>query len=761
MPDDAGDVTQARGEPGKPKLKVLRDRLIAEAAGIRTAADWERCLRAVARLPGESFANILLVEAQRPSATMLKSYAEWQAAGRRVNRGEAGIEVFPASRRDNSASRGKPLRAKDATGEQDHPHWRDASHVTHVWDISQTSGPGTALQTPALRLQDEVPPELCDALRWIARREGFAVEHEQGGPADGVTFWTPRRIRLQPGLNASQQAWALAHQLGHVLAHGALPHVPGTTTSGEECTGIRKAEADSVAFITCARYGILVPRYLDPPPDWAGTDPRAQPALTILATGERVVAAATRIMRHLDQAVPGASVGAVRSSARAGIAQHEDAHAGAAAVPTSENNPELDTRQQVLLDEAGAVFSSQLADSWGAAYLSSRGITPVTAVEWHIGYAASGWTGLTSHLLAAGYTENEIEAAGLARRSSRGTLIDQFRDRVVLPVRAADGWIAGFIGRARPDSAPSVPKYLNSPETSRYKKGDLLFGLREAQSALKAGATPVLVEGPFDVIAVSCAGEGHLAGLAPCGTALTQNQAALLASRCNLAKTGVLVAFDDDPAGAKAAIRAYRVLRPFTAILRQPVLAGRDPAQILEQEGPLGLRTVLTAETVPLLSVIIDADLGRWEHRMSETEGPILALRSAAVVLADLLPPAAAAQVRETTSGTELAAVDDHARPVVSPQLPLVARAFPADTASEAVRLASRLGFPADEVVIEIANAVTRQEVRRGSGRSATQASLAASGFPAPPRAGPAPGTPQAHPRTAATRSAHSRCRRR
>jgi DNA primase len=400
MPDQAGHVTQARGEPGKPKLEVLREQLIAEAASIRTAADWERCLRAAAHLPGESFANILLVEAQRPGATMLKSYAEWQAAGRQVNHGEAGIE---------------------------------------------------------------------------------------------------------------------------------------------------------------------------------------------------------------------------------------------------------------------------------------------------------------------------IEAAGLAHRSSRGTLIDQFRDRVVLPVRAADGQIAGFIGRARPGSAPNIPKYLNSPETSRYKKGDLLFGLHEARNVLKAGATPVLVEGPFDAIAVTCTGEGHLAGLAPCGTALTQNQAALLASNGNLGKTGVLIAFDDDPAGVKAALRAYRILRPLTAILRQPVLAGRDPAQILEQEGPRELHAVLNAETVSLLSVIIDADLDRWEHRMNETEGPILALRSAAIVLADLLPPAAATQVRETTRGAGLAAVDDQARPVVSPQLPLVAQALPPDTASEAVKLASRLGFPVDEVVIEIANAVTRQATRRGS----------------------------------------------
>ncbi|WP_246115860.1 hypothetical protein [Trebonia kvetii] len=162
MPDSAEAEAAGRSAPSKPKLEVLRERLLVEAASIRTAGDWERCLRIAARLPGESFANILLVEAQRPGVTMLKSYAEWQAAGRQVNRGEAGIEVFPASRQEHSPNRGKTPRAK---GEQNPLHWRDASHVSHVWDVSQTSGPPAVTQLPALRLQDEVPLGFCDAMR--------------------------------------------------------------------------------------------------------------------------------------------------------------------------------------------------------------------------------------------------------------------------------------------------------------------------------------------------------------------------------------------------------------------------------------------------------------------------------------------------------------------------------------------------------------------------------------------------------------------
>ena len=132
----------------------------------------------------------------------------------------------------------------------------------------------------------------------MARREGFAVEREHGCPDDGVTMWAARRIRILPSLDEHQAVWALAHQLGHVLLHNPISYPPGTTTSG--CTGIPRTEADSVAYIICARYGIPTTHQFPSPPDWAGRDPRAQPDAAILAVGERVTAAAARITRHLD-----------------------------------------------------------------------------------------------------------------------------------------------------------------------------------------------------------------------------------------------------------------------------------------------------------------------------------------------------------------------------------------------------------------------------------------------------------------------------
>ena len=85
----------------------------------------------------------------------------------------------------------------------------------------------------------------------------------------------------------------------------------------------------------------------------------------------------------------------------------------------------------------------------------------------------------------------------------------------MLPVRDSGGTLAGFIGRAHPRAGPDVPKYINSPETAAYRKGNLLFGLHHARPALAQGATPVLVEGPFDAIAVTIADRAGTPGSPP------------------------------------------------------------------------------------------------------------------------------------------------------------------------------------------------------------------------------------------------------
>jgi DNA primase len=718
---------RGRDEDRELRIAALRIRLHETAGQIGSAEDWARYLRAAARLHGETWANVLLISSRIPDATLVRGYEAWRAAGRQVNRDEKGIEIFSGMRRQEPAG-----RSAEEAG-QDHS-WRDARRVAYVWDLSQTTGQPVPLPPAFPALEGEAPPGLWNCLCWLARREGFAVEQEDGSPSDGTTFWAARRIRIPSGLPSGQAAWALAHQLGHVLLHDTSAHPPGTTTSG--CHGIRKAEADSVAFIACARHGVRVEHAFSSPQMWAGSDPRAQPAAAILTAGERIITAAAKVSRLLDHYLAGNRLAARPAAEPAPTARYDERPPQPAAAQVTAPLPahEPDPRITSVLDDAMQFYDGQLARSWVPAYLAERGIGNATSRHWHIGYAPGGWTALTDHLRALGHDDDAIQAAGLARISSRGTLIDHFRDRVMLPVHDERGNIAGFLGRARPGAAPEVPKYLNSPQTSSYHKGSLLFGLHQARDLLAGGATPVIVEGPFDAIAITVADPGHHAGLAPCGTALTSTQAAILAQSANLDSTGVLVAFDDDPAGRKAAVRAHDVLRTVSGQLQSAVLPGKDPAEILQTEGPAALRTVLRDQVQPLSSVVIDAHLAPWERRLHDPEGPLLAMRSTASVIAGLLPAGCAEAIRQITGNRELAAVDEQMRPVANPELPQIARVLPADVACQTMRVAERLGFTDySDVLAEVANAVTRDAARPGNRAVRGAPQLAASSFPHQP----------------------------
>jgi len=738
VPEDRRQQDQDREQ----RLAALRVRLQAAAQDTRTAEDWARSLQAAARLPTETWANVLLISAQRPGATLVKGYAAWRAAGRHVNRNEQGIEVFSGPYQP----KGNHRHPED----DEHGHsWRDADHVTYVWDLSQTSGQPlparAALGLPA----GAAPPGLWEALCWLARREGFAVEREPGCSDDGTTLWAARRIRVPPGLADSQTIWALAHQLGHVLLHNPAAPAPGTTTTG--CRGVRKAEADSVAFITCLRHGIPIEHGFASPQTWTGSDPRAQPGAIILAAGERITMAAARISRHLDQHLPRGTDGLPAP------AQAETAALTAVAAAAA-SSADRDPRIEGVLRDAEQFYTGQLAGSWAPAYLQQRGITATVMGEWHIGYAPGGWTALTSYLRGRGHHNDAIQAAGLARISSRGTLIDHFRDRVMLPVHDEQGTLAGFIGRARPGTGPDIPKYLNGPATSTYKKGDLLFGLHHTRDHLARGATPVITEGPFDAIAVTLADPHHYAGLAPCGTALTSRQAAALSRAADLRHTGVLVAFDDDTAGRKAAVRAYHILRPISDRLQSVTLSGKDPAEILETDSPAALQAILQDRVRPLSAVVIDAHLDPWESRLRDIGGPLLAMRNTAALIARLLPPETAGAIRQITRNTQLLMLDERMRPVANPELPEIARMLPADTICQIIRTAERLGFTDySDVLAEVANAVTRNTARPRVAPHAPAPQLAGESFPHPPPTVPAstglaavrPGGPGTRPKLA------------
>jgi DNA primase len=712
----APDERRAREEYRQRKIAALDDHALRQIRELRTGEDWAGWLRLAARFPGQSFTNIMLIAAQRPDATLIAGYREWQAQGRHVTKGEPGIQIIADSQRSPVRASAAPTADRGNTSQATRNRIREP-RFTYVWDITQTSGPALPASATPSPAAGQVPTGLWDALTWLARREGFAAEREYCDGADSLTSWGSRRIRVRPDLSHAAAAWALVHELGHVLMHDTTAHPPRATTA--ECRGVQKVEADSVAFIVVDRLGLDTSGRSWPyMASWAGSDPRAQPEGAIRAAGERIAGAAATVAAHLDVALfatssAQAAVVPVQQVVPAARAEAERERAAAPARPfeiaeAPSTGPSSGTVSRILAD-AEAFYLNQVKRSWVPGYLTTRGFGTEIMTQWRIGYAPAGWTALTDHLRSLGHDDTAIQAAGLTRQSSRGTLIDHFRDRVMLGIRTEDGTVAGFIGRACPDAGPTVPKYLNSPETVVFTKGDLLFGLHEARGQLAGGAVPVIVEGPFDAIAVNAAGPSRYAGVAPSGTALTTRQAAALSRVADLRQTGVLVALDGDRAGRNAAIKAHGVLltvtRNATAVL---LPAGRDPAEIVQTDGPAALSTSLQ-QTEPLARVVIDAHIDRWAPQLDHVEGQLNAMRSAASFIAGMLPPETADEILRITDGRYLETLGEDLHPIANPELPVIARILPSDAVCQIIRVAERLDTDHSEVTAEVANALTRE----------------------------------------------------
>ena len=531
------------------------------------------------------------------------------------------------------------------------------------------------------------------ALVHLARRHGFAVECGDCGESAGLASWPNRRIRIRADAAPAQAATALAHQLGHVLLHSQIASLDlGGTVP---CAGLRKVEADSVAYLVAGQLGIerdaIVFPYVS---SWAGADPRARPAATVHAVTSRVLAAATTITAFLDSALsPDGAPGRLAVTA---TPEPPRGHLP----PVSEAQPVADNDMIQVNVAAHAFFQSRIRDSWVPGYLAARGFGIGFQQLWQAGHAPASWDALTRHLRALGFPDTVLEASGLARLSRRGTLIDTFRNRAMLPIRSADGTVIAFIGRAPDPSRPGVPKYLNSPKTSLYDKSEILFGLWEAREALAGGARPVIVEGPFDAIAVTIAGEGRFAGVSPCGTALTTRHADALCRTADLPAIGVLVAFDPDPPGRRAAVRAYHLLSQLTAETSAVTLsAGQDPAQILADNSAEALATILVERTHPLADLVTDAQLEQWARWLDHAEGQISALRAVAPVLAAMPSAHVARQVARLSDRLSL----DHATvtgaitsalPEVIARRSSAATSRPRDDVGQAARPQARANLP-------------------------------------------------------------------
>ncbi|MSP52016.1 MAG: DNA primase [Alphaproteobacteria bacterium] len=260
-----------------------------------------------------------------------------------------------------------------------------------------------------------------------------------------------------------------------------------------------------------------------------------------------------------------------------------------------------------VLELASKWFEAQLAGNAGRAardYLKGRGVPDSAVTRFRIGLSPDHRTALQEALLARKVTEAQLLAAGLVvKPEDGGETFDRFRHRLMFPITDRRGRVVAFGGRTLGDHKA---KYINSPETTLFHKGRLLYGLALAREAAREAGTIIVVEGYMDVIASAVAGVAHV--VAPLGTALTEDQ---MRELWRLAPEPI-VCLDGDAAGQRAAYaaaeRALPLLQPGHSLRFAFLPEGDDPDTYVRKAGAGGFRTVLEAAR-PLSEVL-------WETRV-------------------------------------------------------------------------------------------------------------------------------------------------
>ncbi len=242
-------------------------------------------------------------------------------------------------------------------------------------------------------------------------------------------------------------------------------------------------------------------------------------------------------------------------------------------------------RMLELNRDAARFFHQQLVAPAGRAgqeYVARRGIVSMVK-PFGLGFAPDAWNALTDAMTAKGYSRRELIDAGLARAGKNGGIYDYFRNRLMFPVIDVRGSVIGFSGRILGDGEP---KYLNSPDTLVYSKSRSLFALNLAKKS-KSGYI-LLAEGNIDVVSLHQA--GFDSAVASLGTSLTADQTRLLARYTN----EIVIAYDSDAAGKKAAQRAITLLQPLDMKVRVLQVPGaKDPDEFIQSNGSQAFRELI------------------------------------------------------------------------------------------------------------------------------------------------------------------------
>ena len=315
-------------------------------------------------------------------------------------------------------------------------------------------------------------------------------------------------------------------------------------------------------------------------------------------------------------------VDAVEILARQAGLEVPDSHEG------RENRHRRD-RLFALNREAARFFHRVLSDERSGAavaYLQRRGLSRRTVTNFGLGYAPDSWDSLMVAMQEKGFSKRELLDAGLVVENRKGGLYDRFRNRVIFPIIDVRGNVIGFGGRVLDNS---MPKYLNSPDTPVYNKSRNLFALNIAKKS-RAGRL-ILTEGYMDTIALHQA--GFDCAVASLGTALTEDHARLIAKYTS----EVILAYDGDTAGVKAAQRAIPILNRTGLQVRVLKMAGaKDPDEFIQKYGRDAFQKLL------------DGSENHMEYRLAQLRGAyhfedpgdrIAYLQEAAALIAPLPSP--------------------------------------------------------------------------------------------------------------------------
>lgn len=281
---------------------------------------------------------------------------------------------------------------------------------------------------------------------------------------------------------------------------------------------------------------------------------------------------------------------------------------------TPQEQQKADARKVLVdvMEEAVKFFRLQLNTaraSEARQYLEKRGLPQQTLENFEIGFAPNDRTALFQHLKEKGISPDKIIEAGLCiKPDDGGNPYDRFRGRIIFPIRDARGRCIAFGGRAMDPNARA--KYLNSPETPLFDKGRSLYNHGPAREASGKSGHLIVAEGYMDVIALSQAGFQH--AVAPLGTAITENQLAMLWRICD----EPILALDGDTAGIRAAMRVIDVALPLLEAgksLRFCILPeGLDPDDLIKSQGKQAMQDLLD-QAEPMVKLL-------WRR---ETEGKV------------------------------------------------------------------------------------------------------------------------------------------